>query len=112
MISDTRLPRDHKIDMVKTAAIWSVVLCHVAAAPFSGGVVGTTSWYSAVLWTSLAHACVPLFFIIVFYFADIDIFQRSTLYWIDCNYLISSVFEKRNKIAILPIDFCLHPIST
>lgn len=62
MISDTRLPRDHKIDMVKTAAIWSVVLCHVAAAPFSGGVVGTTSWYSAVLWTSLAHACVPLFF--------------------------------------------------
>ena len=62
MISDTRLPRGHKIDMVKTAAIWSVVLCHVAAAPFSGGVVGTTSWYSAVLWTSLAHACVPLFF--------------------------------------------------
>ena len=62
MISDTRLPRDHKIDMVKTAAIWSVVLCHVAAAPFSRGVVGTTSWYSAVLWTSLAHACVPLFF--------------------------------------------------
>lgn len=62
MISDTRLPRDHKIDMVKTAAIWNVVLCHVAAAPFSGGVVGTTSWYSAVLWTSLAHACVPLFF--------------------------------------------------
>lgn len=55
-------PRDQKIDVVKTVAIWCVVLCHAAAAPFSGGTVGTTSWYSALLWTSLAHACVPLFF--------------------------------------------------
>ena len=59
---DTLLLRDQKIDVVKTAAILYVVLCHVAAAPFSGGTVGTTSWYSALLWTSLAHACVPLFF--------------------------------------------------
>lgn len=49
--------------MVKTAAIWNVVLCHVAAAPFSGGTVGAAPWYSALLWASLAHACVPLFFI-------------------------------------------------
>ena len=62
MISDTRSYRDEKIDLVKTVAIWSVVLCHVAAAPFSGGTVGTTPWYSALLWTSLAHMCVPLFF--------------------------------------------------
>ncbi len=62
MISDTRSYRDEKIDLVKTVAIWSVVLCHVVAAPFSGGTVGTTPWYSALLWTSLAHMCVPLFF--------------------------------------------------
>ena len=62
MNSDTRFVRDEKIDLVKTAAIWNVVLCHVAAAPFSGGTVGTASWYAALFWTSLAHACVPLFF--------------------------------------------------
>lgn len=62
MISDTRLYRDEKIDMVKTIAIWSVVLCHVVAAPFSGGIIGTTPWYSALLWASLTHMCVPLFF--------------------------------------------------
>lgn len=49
--------------MVKTAAIWNVVLCHVATAPLSGGMVGAAPWYSALLWASLAHACVPLFFI-------------------------------------------------
>lgn len=62
MISDTRSYRDEKIDLVKTVAIWNVVLCHVAAAPFSGGTVGTTPWFAALFWTSLAHACVPLFF--------------------------------------------------
>lgn len=54
--------RNPEIDLVKTAAIWNVVLCHVAAAPFSGGTVGTASWYAALLWASLSHACVPLFF--------------------------------------------------
>lgn len=62
MISNAPQFRDPKIDLVKTAAIWNVVLCHVAAAPFSGGTVGTSSWYAALFWTSLAHACVPLFF--------------------------------------------------
>ncbi len=62
MISGAQFFRDEKIDMVKTIAIWNVVLCHVAAAPFSGGTVGTTPWYSALFWTSLAHVCVPLFF--------------------------------------------------
>ncbi len=62
MSLDTLSLRDQKIDLVKTAAILNVVLCHVAAAPFSGGTVGTTPWYSALLWASLAHACVPLFF--------------------------------------------------
>lgn len=36
-------------------------MCHVAAAPFSGGILETASWFSALFWTSLAHACVPLF---------------------------------------------------
>lgn len=59
---NTPLLRDQKVDVVKAAAIWNVVLCHVVAASFSGGVVGTTPWYAALLWTSFAHACVPLFF--------------------------------------------------
>ena len=42
---NTPLLRDQKVDVVKTAAILNVVLCHVAAAPFSGGIVGTTPWY-------------------------------------------------------------------
>lgn len=62
MSSDARFCRDEKIDLVKALAIWNVVLCHVAAAPFSGGTVGTTPWFAALFWTSLAHACVPLFF--------------------------------------------------
>nr|WP_325214033.1 acyltransferase family protein [uncultured Oscillibacter sp.] len=62
MISDTRSYRDEKIDLVKTVAIWSVVLCHVATAPFSGSTVGTTPWYSALFWAGLTHMCVPLFF--------------------------------------------------
>jgi surface polysaccharide O-acyltransferase-like enzyme len=62
MISGVQFFRDKKIDMVKTIAIWNVVLCHVAAAPFSGGTVGTAPWYAALLWTSFAHMCVPLFF--------------------------------------------------
>lgn len=61
MASDMQLLRDKTVDAVKTTAIWSVVLCHAAAGPFSGGTVGTMSWYAALLWTSLAHACVPLF---------------------------------------------------
>lgn len=62
MIPGAQLLRDQKIDVVKIVAIWNVVLCHVAAAPFSGGTIGTMSWYAALFWTSLAHACVPLFF--------------------------------------------------
>ena len=62
MISSMRFFRDEKIDTVKAVAIWNVVLCHVAAAPFSGGTVGTAPWYVALLWTSFAHMCVPLFF--------------------------------------------------
>lgn len=61
MISKTHIPRNQKVDLIKTAAILGVILCHVAAAPFSGGTVGTVSWFSALFWTSLAHACVPLF---------------------------------------------------
>lgn len=62
MRSDILFQRNPKIDLVKTAAIWNVVVCHVAAAPFSGGTVGTAPWYAALLWASLSHACVPLFF--------------------------------------------------
>lgn len=42
-------------------AIWDVVLSHVAAAPFSGGTVGTGQWFSALFWASPTHASVSLF---------------------------------------------------
>lgn len=38
MRSDTLFQRNPKIDLVKTAAIWNVVLCHVAAAPGAGSI--------------------------------------------------------------------------
>ena len=53
--------RDRTIDLVKSAAIWNVVLSHVAAAPFSGGTVGTGRWLSALFWASLTHSSVSLF---------------------------------------------------
>lgn len=53
MTFNNQLLRNETIDIVKTIAIWNVVLCHVAAAPFSGGIVGTTNWYAALFWTSL-----------------------------------------------------------
>lgn len=53
--------RDRTIDLVKSAAIWNVVLSHVAAAPFSGGTVGTGQWLSALFWASLTHSSVSLF---------------------------------------------------
>ena len=40
---------------------WNVVLSHVAAAPFSGGTVGTGQWLSALFWASLTHSSVSLF---------------------------------------------------
>lgn len=58
---DTEKPRDRSIDLVKTVAIWNVVLSHVAAAPFSGGTVGSGPWLSALLWASLTHSSVSLF---------------------------------------------------
>lgn len=54
-------PRDRTIDLIKATAIWNVILCHVAAGPFSGGTVGTGQWLSALFWASLSHGCVPLF---------------------------------------------------
>lgn len=53
MTFNNQLLRNETIDIVKTIAIWNVVLCHVAAAPFSGGIVGTTNWYAALFWTIL-----------------------------------------------------------
>jgi len=54
-------PRDRTIDLIKSAAIWDVVLSHVAAAPFSGGTVGSVQWLSALFWAGLTHASVSLF---------------------------------------------------
>lgn len=62
MTSETRIPRDQTVDLVKTAAIWGVVFVHVSAAPFSSGTVGTVFWLSALFWKGLVHASVPLFF--------------------------------------------------
>lgn len=58
---DTEKARDQSIDLIKTVAIWNVVLSHVAAAPFSGGTVGSGLWLSALLWASLTHSSVSLF---------------------------------------------------
>jgi len=55
------IPRDQTVDLIKAAAIWDVVLSHVAAAPFSGGTVGSVQWISALFWAGLTHASVPLF---------------------------------------------------
>ena len=53
--------RDQTIDLIKAAAIWNVILSHVAAAPFSGGTVGTGQWLSALFWAGLTHSSVALF---------------------------------------------------
>ena len=54
-------PRDQAVDLIKAVAIWDVVLSHTAAAPFSGGIVGTKQWLAALFWASLTHASVSLF---------------------------------------------------
>lgn len=54
-------PRNRAIDLIKTLAIWNVVLSHAAAGPFSGGSVGTGQWLSALFWASLTHSSVSLF---------------------------------------------------
>ncbi len=54
-------PRDRTIDLIKSVAIWDVVLSHVAAGPFSGGTVGSGQWLSALFCASLTHASVSLF---------------------------------------------------
>lgn len=53
--------RDRAVDLIKTVAVWNVILSHVAAAPFSGGTVGTGQWLSALFWASLTHSSVSLF---------------------------------------------------
>lgn len=58
---EPKTARDRSIDLIKSVAIWNVVLIHVAAAPFSGGTVGSGPWLSALLWACLTHSGVPLF---------------------------------------------------
>ena len=56
------IPRDRGVDLVKTLAIFGVLLVHVGAPAFGAGAVGTAPWLEALFWASLSHACVPLFF--------------------------------------------------
>lgn len=61
MVSETHISRDRTIDLIKTVAIWDVVLSHAAAGPFSSGVIGSVQWISSLFWASLTHASVSLF---------------------------------------------------
>lgn len=49
------------MDLLKTIAIWDVVLSHVAAPAFTAGPVGSLPWLIALFWASISHVSVSLF---------------------------------------------------
>lgn len=53
--------RDRAVDLVKTAAIFGVLLIHVSAGGLSGAEVGAGTWVACLLWGSVSRAAVPLF---------------------------------------------------
>lgn len=53
--------RDFNIDLLKTVAIFFVIVIHVSARAFDSS-IGGFSWTSAVLCNSLTRAAVPIFF--------------------------------------------------
>ncbi len=52
--------RDYSIDLIKTLAIFSVILIHIGSAAMAQA-VGSFGWIAGLLWTSPARAAVPLF---------------------------------------------------
>lgn len=57
----TVLARSAAVDLVKTAAIYGVLLVHTAAPVLTGGEIGSPAWLTGVLFAALSHGCVPLF---------------------------------------------------
>ena len=53
--------RDRTVDLVKTLAIFSVLVIHVSAGPLQGTPVGSGEWLAALFWGSVSRAAVPLF---------------------------------------------------
>ncbi|WP_292920076.1 acyltransferase family protein, partial [Oscillibacter sp. CAG:155] len=53
--------RDRAVDLVKTAAIFGVLLIHVSAGGLGGAEVGSGTWFACLFWGSVSRAAVPLF---------------------------------------------------
>ena len=53
--------RDRTVDLVKTAAIFGVLLIHVSAGGLSGAAIGSGTWIACLFWGSVSRAAVPLF---------------------------------------------------
>lgn len=54
-------PRNRTIDLVKTIAIFGVLLIHTSAGGVSGLRAGSAPWLSNLFWNALARPAVPLF---------------------------------------------------
>lgn len=59
--SNSQPPRNHAVDLVKTVAIFSVLLIHASAGGLSSTEVGSSFWLSCLFWNALARPAVPLF---------------------------------------------------
>ena len=57
----TPLKRDSSIDLLKTIAIFCVILIHSSSLVMLGA-VGTANWYFGVFWGSVSRFAVPVFF--------------------------------------------------
>lgn len=53
--------RDRTVDLIKTAAIFGVLLIHVSAGGLSGAAIGSGTWIACLFWGSVSRAAVPLF---------------------------------------------------
>lgn len=60
-MGEKTLRREAGLDVVRAAAILSVMIIHTAANALTG-TVGTSDWWGALAWGSLARPAVPLFF--------------------------------------------------
>lgn len=52
--------RDHRIDILKTIAIFGVIVIHISSKAYSDP-TGSFNWISSLFWGSLTRASVPLF---------------------------------------------------
>ena len=54
-------PRNRTVDLIKTLAIFGVLLIHTSAGGVSGLEAGSAPWLSNLFWNALARPAVPLF---------------------------------------------------